>query len=138
MKILKLHIALIVLFVGIISSYPSILRSQEAVKKQIVAYRIELPPKIDGILDDSSWVDIPAATNFIQFVPENGKPASFDSEVKFIYDDKALYVGAMLYDTLPDKILKELSTTAVGCFSDHVNVENFLQVGNIKNILKVC
>ena len=30
------------------------------------------------------------------------------TEVRIVYDNTAIYVGAMLYDTAPDSILKEL------------------------------
>ena len=36
-------------------------------------------------------------------------PSSQKSEIRVLYDDKAIYVGAMLFDTSPDSILKQLS-----------------------------
>ena len=79
-----------------------------AQKKEIQAIRTSSPPKIDGILDEDIWNNVPIATDFFQFEPYNGKPALQKTEVKLIYDDNALYIGAMLYDTAPDSILTEL------------------------------
>ena len=77
--------------------------------KVIRAGRIDTPPKIDGVLDDACWQGAEAASNFSQLEPYNGSPASFPSEVYLTYDDKALYLGAMLHDPAPDSILTQLS-----------------------------
>ncbi len=81
--------------------------SQE--KKEIVAIRTAEPPKIDGYLDDSQWLNVPIASNFKVVRPYNGRDSYQNTEVKFIYTDKALYIGAMLYDTAPDSIYCDLS-----------------------------
>ena len=60
------------------------------------------PPKIDGQIDNL-WDSLPAATGFIQYEPENGKPASEKTVVKLTYTPKALYILAINYDK-PDKI----------------------------------
>ena len=78
-------------------------------KKQTKAIRIAQPPKIDGILDESIWNDVPVATDFIQLNPNPGASSAQKTEVKVIYDDVAFYIGAMMYDTEPDSILHELS-----------------------------
>jgi hypothetical protein len=78
-------------------------------KKEYTATRILHPPKIDGILDDSCWLNIPVATDFIQWEPNPGSPSRQKTEVKLVYDNSAIYIGAFLYDTSPDSILKELS-----------------------------
>ncbi len=81
--------------------------SQEKDKK-FVATRIQNPPQIDGILDDEVWKNLPVATGFTQTIPYNGQSATQNTEVKIVYDDYAIYVGAMLYDSAPDSILTGL------------------------------
>ncbi|MCZ4696321.1 DUF5916 domain-containing protein [Ancylomarina euxinus] len=78
-------------------------------KKEIQAKRVNHTPKIDGILDDAIWKDIPVANDFVQLDPDNGTPSNFRTEAKFIYTDNSLVVGVMMFDDQPDKILKELS-----------------------------
>jgi len=135
-KTQHLNIILLVFCIGIASIYPTVLISQDSVKKRVEAIRIKIPPKIDAVLDDSAWLNIPIATDFIQLTPENGKPASYNSEVKFVYDDRALYVGAMLYDPQPDDIMKELSKrdeinmadyfgVYLDCFNDYLTAFGF-------------
>jgi len=83
--------------------------AQNPEKKKVEAVRIQSPPKINAVLDDDCWNEAEAATDFIQLRPYNGNPASFDSEVKLVYDDEAIYVGAMMFDPRPDSIYTELS-----------------------------
>ena len=105
-------------------------------KKSYRATRTTQKIKIDGILDDAAWENIPVATNFVQFSPVPfGKPLR-NTEVKIIYDDDAVYIAAMLYDD-PDSIRKELSQrdndnnvdifgVAMDCFQDGQNGFQFL------------
>ena len=77
-------------------------------KKTVFALPVKVAPKIDGILDEESWTKAPVAGDFIQRRPYNGKSAAFRTEVKFLYDNTGLYVGAMMYDPSPDSILTQL------------------------------
>lgn len=77
-------------------------------QKSITAFKIETPPFIDGKLDDQQWMDADIADNFIQYSPYNGSPSKYRTEVRVVYDNTAIYVGAMLYDPNPDSIYKEL------------------------------
>ena len=65
--------------------------------------------KIDGFLSEDAWSTAEKASGFIQREPVVGAPATFDSDVYFLYDNGAVYIGARLYDPEPNKILKELS-----------------------------
>ncbi|MFI2741397.1 DUF5916 domain-containing protein [Zhouia sp. PK063] len=85
--------------------------SDSIFRKKINALRISTPPKIDGILDDAAWKNAPIATNFVERMPNNGKPIpdSLKTEVKVLYDDLGIYFGAVMHDPSPDKIAKELT-----------------------------
>lgn len=79
-----------------------------SVKKRYEPTRTQDPPKIDGILDDQVWFSSQVATDFIIYIPNNGSPSKQKTEVRLLYDDMALYVGAFMYDTSPDSIYVEL------------------------------
>ena len=66
--------------------------------KTLQAIKTTYTPKIDGVLDDIAWKDVQVATGFIQNFPHFGQPASQKTEVRIIYDNDAIYVGAYLYD----------------------------------------
>lgn len=80
-------------------------------RKTLPATRTENPPEIDGILSDEAWTKAPVADDFVQFEPENGPAIEerFRTQVKVLYDDEAIYIGAMLYDNAPDSILTQLT-----------------------------
>ncbi|MBL4655339.1 MAG: carbohydrate binding family 9 domain-containing protein, partial [Bacteroidia bacterium] len=82
--------------------------------RSINAIRVSNPPKIDGKLDEALWINVPVASNFTQVEPINGEPSRKRTEVKVVYDNTAIYVGAMMYDDEPDKILKELGKRDAG------------------------
>src|SRR4051812_32244196 len=48
---------------------------------------------LDGRLDDRAWSAAPAATVFTQQRPNDGEHATERTEVRFLYDDDAIYVG---------------------------------------------
>ena len=77
-------------------------------KKQLNAARIKQSPKIDGVLEEEVWKNIPFATDFIEKEPRPGGAAKYKTEVKIIYDDNAIYIGATMYYNSPDSILCEL------------------------------
>ncbi len=66
------------------------------------------PPKIDGKLNETFWMSLPVAGNFVQYSPRNGTYPFVSTEVHFAYDDEALYIGAVMFDPSPDSICTEL------------------------------
>jgi len=63
-----------------------------------VAVKVTQAPKIDGVLDDGVWANAPVLGDFIQNSPTFGLPCSQKTEVRIVYDNTAIYVGAYLYD----------------------------------------
>jgi len=76
--------------------------------KSLKAFKLSAAPKIDGLLTDTVWQNVPIATNFIVNQPAFGNPAAQKTNVKIAYDDEALYVAAFLYDK-PTEIRKQLT-----------------------------
>lgn len=77
--------------------------------KVLKAYRITGQVQIDGKLDEADWTNAEKAFDFIQREPIPGKVATYASEVFFLYDNQAIYIGAKLWDDASEKILKEYS-----------------------------
>lgn len=63
-----------------------------------MAVKVTQAPKIDGVLDDGVWANAPVLGDFIQNSPTFGLPCSQKTEVRIVYDNTAIYVGAYLYD----------------------------------------
>jgi len=73
-------------------------------KKSVTALYITTPLTIDAIADEAVYGQSQPAKDFLQLQPYNGKPAYQPSEVHIFYDQTAIYVGAILYDSAPDSI----------------------------------
>jgi hypothetical protein len=76
-------------------------------RKTIRAVRITERPKIDGILDEPFWKTLPPANDFVEYSPRNGIVPPYPTVVRFAYDDRALYISAVMYDPYPDSICRE-------------------------------
>ena len=55
--------------------------------------------RVDGRLDEAVWSQAPPITDFVQKEPVEGALPTERTEVRFVYDDKALYVGARMYSS---------------------------------------
>ena len=69
-----------------------------AQQKTLPAVKTTQAPKIDGDLSDPVWQLAPIAGQFIQNFPSVGQPATQKTEVRVLYDNRAIYIGAYLYD----------------------------------------
>ncbi|MDR0786463.1 MAG: carbohydrate binding family 9 domain-containing protein [Gemmatimonadota bacterium] len=76
------------------------------------AVRISETIDVDGHLDEAVWMTAPPISDFRQTVPNEGAPVSQKTEVRFLYDDDNIYVGAWLWDTGP--VLSRLARRDVG------------------------
>lgn len=55
--------------------------------------RTSVPIDIDGSLDEAAWQAAPPVTDFLRFQPTVGGPPPGRTEVRFLQDDRYLYVG---------------------------------------------
>lgn len=55
---------------------------------------------IDGRLDEADWQRAKPFREFIQVDPQQGRPARFDTDVRVLYNQHFLYIGAFNHDSL--------------------------------------
>lgn len=93
-------------------------------KKTLQTKRVSQKIIVDGLLDEEDWKNTPVASDFVMINPGNGTPIPENQKVnvKVIYDNEAVYVGAILYDNEPVKILKELTLRDNFATADHFGV----------------
>lgn len=75
--------------------------------KKILATRLNENIQIDGRLNESIYSK-PGIKDFTQRDPIEGASPTYTTEIWIGYDDEALYIGARLYDSSPDSIIKQL------------------------------
>ncbi|MEE2668621.1 MAG: DUF5916 domain-containing protein [Gemmatimonadota bacterium] len=86
-----------------------------------IAFQVSLAPTVDGRLDDGAWADAEVLTDFVQREPIDGQPVSEQTEVRIVYDDEALYIGAWMLDSDPTGLvvgqtLRDASLTDTDAF----------------------
>src|SRR5688572_4971343 len=67
-------------------------------ERRLNAIKTTTPINLDGRLDEPAWSGAPLATHFIQNDPREGEPATYETEVRVLYDDAALYFGVFAKD----------------------------------------
>jgi len=72
----------------------------ERLAPSATAVRAEGEIEVDGKLDESTWRSAPPVTQFHQFDPVSGEPATQRTEIRFAFDDEHFYIGARMYDDL--------------------------------------
>ncbi|GAA4274779.1 DUF5916 domain-containing protein [Aquimarina gracilis] len=108
-------------------------------KKEIIAERINTPPRIDGVLDEDVWRKLPSYGNFKMWEP--GNEGDIDpgtkTELKMAYDNKAVYFAVYLLDDQIDDVLRQFSqrddvfvqadyfTIAINTYNDGINETRF-------------
>ena len=76
-------------------------------RPRLTAVRLSGSLTIDGRLDEAAWSAAVPATGVVQSNPAEGQPASEQTEVRRLYEDQTPYVGAMMYDSEPDRIVHQ-------------------------------
>ncbi|MEO8382972.1 MAG: DUF5916 domain-containing protein [Acidobacteriota bacterium] len=62
------------------------------------AVRVATAPVIDGDLSDAMWQSAPEFTDFTQHDPDDGKAGTMRTSFRVLYDDHAIYFGAVMED----------------------------------------
>ncbi|WP_297086765.1 DUF5916 domain-containing protein [uncultured Draconibacterium sp.] len=65
------------------------------------------PIVIDGVIDEPDWEKAQKTASFFKVLPVDSGYATQPSTMMMTYDDKALYVAQVFYDTIPGKRVME-------------------------------
>ncbi|HSM59172.1 MAG TPA: DUF5916 domain-containing protein [Longimicrobiales bacterium] len=89
----------LVLLAGLAPGPAALAQSDGGEARVATAARTDAPPTVDGRLDEAAWAAAPLLDGFVQREPMQGSAVSERTEVRIVFDDRALYVGAWLYDS---------------------------------------
>jgi hypothetical protein len=79
--------------------------------------------RLDGRLDDEIWRKAPPMTEFTQAEPTEGAPPTDPMEVRFVYDDTALWVGARMFRSQGTTIQAPMSRRDEDGQTEYVQIE---------------
>ena len=81
------------------------LSAQQADPPSVRAVQITQEPVLDGVLDEPVWQEASPVGQFHQRNPQEGSPATEQTEVRILYSDTAIFFGVTCYDSQPDRII---------------------------------
>src|SRR5262245_42876650 len=91
-------------------------------RKQAQAMRVEAGAiRLDGRLDDEAWQKATPITDFLQAEPIERGPTRDRMEMRFVYDDSALWIGARMENS--GAIQAPMSRRDDGDQSEYIQVE---------------
>src|SRR5262245_9075820 len=86
------------------------------------AVRVSKPPVIDGQLNDEAWSVAAPAGDFTQQDPDEGRPATENTDIRIVFDDSAIYIGARMFDRDAQQIAHRLSSRDVDTDADYIAI----------------
>ena len=83
------------------------------------ANRLSEPFVLDGKLDDAIYARVPAVSDFVQQVPDEGEPATEKTEAWVFFDERNIYVGMRCWDSHPERmVVNEMRRDNFGIFQN--------------------
>ena len=74
----------------------------------VQAAHTETRIRVDGVLDEPAWERAAPAGDFLQYAPDEGAPATLNTQVYLLHDARTLFIGAKLADPEPKRIRRTL------------------------------
>jgi hypothetical protein len=93
-------------------------------RKQAEAARVPSGAiRLDGRPDEEAWLRATPITDFVQKEPVEEAPPTDRMDVRFVYDDEALFVGARLYAADVSAVQAPLGRRDNGTQAEHILIE---------------
>jgi hypothetical protein len=87
---------------GNVPAAPDVMSRDASGHAVVRATRLAEPLQLDGRLDEAVFQTVPPLTDFIQQVPDEGKPATEKTEVWVMFDKDTIYLAARCWDSAPE------------------------------------
>jgi hypothetical protein len=81
---------------------PAVISRDGTGNATVRAIRLSAPLRVDGVLDESFYTDIPSISDFIQSLPVEGGEPTERTEAWIAFDDSDIYVSARVWDSAPE------------------------------------
>lgn len=97
---------------------PEVITRDERGRITIRAVRLDRPLELDGRLNEEIYVTTKSIGGFVQQVPDEGAPATEETEAWVFYDEENLYFVARMHDRQPERIIaNEMRHDSVNIFN---------------------
>ena len=84
---------------------PDTISRDESGRATVRAVRLEEPLRVDGLLDEAVYSEVPPASGFYQMEPQWGEPATQQTEVWIFFNDENLYATARVWESDPERMV---------------------------------
>lgn len=85
---------------------PVLAQTRPSNPPSVEAVELSIPPTLDGdVRGDPAWKGVQPATGFWQIRPNDGQPATQQTEVFIGYSKDAVYIGVIAHDEEPTEIV---------------------------------
>ena len=81
---------------------PEVINRDEQGRATVRAVKLSEGIRIDGELDEPVYQEVPAITDFIQQLPDEGALATEKTEAWIMFDETNMYVSARAWDSAPE------------------------------------
>ncbi len=86
--------------------------------RHTTVHRLTGAIKVDGLLNDPAWLDMPTIGSLVQAEPDSGAAPTEQTEVRVGFDSDALYIAVRCLDNQADDILATHMSRDARLFSD--------------------
>lgn len=93
-----------------------------AATPRITAAPLGSPVHLDGKLDDAAWSAAQPVSLTAQRDPDEGQPPSERTEIRVLVGDNAIYIGARMFDSEPNRIVRRLVRRDADVASDFLTI----------------
>ena len=115
MQLLALVGTLVLVLIGITadaaaraeSAQPPSARAGDGAPATIRAHRLSEPIRVDGVIDEAVYTEVPPVDDFRQGEPLYGPPATQKTEMWLTFDDTAIYVSFRCWESDPSRIVAD-------------------------------
>ena len=80
---------------------PAVINRDDRGNATVRAIRLSEPIRLDGRLNEAVYQTVLPLTGFLQTLPDEGEPATEETEAWITFDDENIYVSARLWESAP-------------------------------------
>ena len=84
---------------------PAVISRDESGRATIRAVRLTAPMRLDGLLDEAVYANVPPISDFVQVEPQEGTPATEKTDVWITFDRDYVYVSFRCWESEPTRVV---------------------------------